>query len=59
MVLFLGMRCCPFKRLRFYFVYFLWVETKLSIVDGPPTLVHFIDWMSSRCWGGFFLYIFL
>ena len=35
------------QRLKFSFVYFLWLETKLSIKDGPSTLVDFIDWVGT------------
>ena len=34
------------KRLKTSFVYLLWLETKLSLVGGPSTLVGFIDWVS-------------
>ena len=38
----LKMMCCPSKNLKSFFVYFLWLETKLFIKDGPSTLVGFI-----------------
>ena len=33
------------QTLKYSFVYLLRLETKLSIVDGPSTLVAFIDWL--------------
>ena len=36
------------QRLKFSFVYFLWLETKLSIKDGPSTLVDFVGWVATR-----------
>ena len=37
------------QRLKISFVYLLWSETKLSLVDGPLTLVGFIDgWVVSE-----------
>ena len=35
------------QRLKNSFVYFLWLETKLFIKDGPLTLVDFIDWVGT------------
>ena len=35
------------QRLKNSFVYFLWLETKLFIKDGPSTLVDFIDWVGT------------
>ena len=35
------------QRLKNSFVYFLWLETKLFIKNGPSTLVDFIDWMET------------
>ena len=32
------------QRLKFLFVYLFWLETKVSLMDGTMTLVHFIDW---------------
>ena len=32
------------QTLKSLFVHLFWSETKVSIVDGPMTLVHFIDW---------------
>ena len=36
------------QRLKSSFVYLLWLETKMSIKDGPSTLVDFVDWVVSR-----------
>ena len=36
------------QRLKFSFVYFLWSETKLSIKDGPLTLVDFVGWVATH-----------
>ncbi|RVW47359.1 Ribosome maturation factor RimM [Vitis vinifera] len=36
------------QRLKSSFVYFLWLETKRSIKDGPLTLVDFVGWVASR-----------
>ncbi|RVW55047.1 hypothetical protein CK203_067034 [Vitis vinifera] len=36
------------QRLKASFVYFLWLETKRSIKDGPSTLVDFVGWVASR-----------
>ena len=36
------------QRLKFSFVYFLWSETKLSIKDGPLTLVDFVGRVATR-----------
>ena len=36
------------QRLKSSFVYFLWSETKLSIKDGPSTLVDFVGWVATR-----------
>ena len=36
------------QRLKFSFVYFLWSETKLSIKDGPSTLVDFVGRVATR-----------
>ena len=41
------------QRLKSSFVYLLWLETKMSIKDGPSTLVDFVDWVVSRL--GWFL----
>ena len=30
------------------FIILLWLETKLNLVDGPSTLVSFIDWVGCR-----------
>ena len=30
------------------FIYFLWSKMKLFIINGPPSLVGFIDWVGSR-----------
>ncbi|RVW49843.1 Glycoprotein 3-alpha-L-fucosyltransferase A [Vitis vinifera] len=35
------------QRLKASFVYFLWLETKRSIKDGPSTLVDFVGWVAS------------
>ena len=35
----------PIQRLKSSFVSLLRLETKLSIVDGPSTLIGFIDWV--------------
>ena len=32
------------QRLNSLFVHLFWLETKVSLVNGPITLVHFIDW---------------
>ena len=40
------------QRLKSSFVYLLWSETKMSIKDGPSTLVDFVDWVVS-CLGWF------
>ena len=36
------------QKVKFFFVHLLWSETKLFFVDGPTTLVNFIDWVGSR-----------
>ncbi|KAJ9674403.1 hypothetical protein PVL29_023759 [Vitis rotundifolia] len=36
------------QRLKAYFVYLLWLETKLWIKDGPSTLIDFVDWVCFR-----------
>ena len=36
------------QRLKFSFVYFLWSKTKLSIKDGPSTLVDFVGWVATH-----------
>ena len=36
------------QKLKAFFVYLLWSESKLFIKDGPLTLIDFIDWVSSR-----------
>ena len=36
------------QKLKAFFVYLLWFESKLFIKDGPLTLIDFIDWVSSR-----------
>ena len=36
------------QRLKASFVYFLWLESKLWIKDGPSTLIDFIDWVCMR-----------
>ena len=30
------------------FVFLLWLETNLSIVGGPSTLIGFIDWIGCK-----------
>ena len=35
------------QRLKYFFVFFLWSEAKLFIVDCPLTLLSFIDWLGS------------
>lgn len=35
-------------RLKTFFAYLLWSETKLSIVGGPLTLVVFLDWLGCK-----------
>ena len=32
------------QKLKYLFLFLLWSETKLSIENGPSTLVGFIDW---------------
>ena len=34
------------QRVEYFFIYLLWSETKMSVVDGPSTIVQFIDWVS-------------
>ena len=41
--LLLRKKSCQFKGLCF-----LWLETKLSIKDGPSTLVDFVGWVATR-----------
>ena len=41
------MMCCPYKNSTL-FLFLIWLETKLSIVDGPSTLVEFIDWVGCK-----------
>ena len=36
------------QRLKSFFVYIFWSETKLYFVDGPTILVHFIDQVGSK-----------
>ena len=36
------------QRLKSFFVYIFWSETKLYFVDGPTILVHFIDRVGSK-----------
>ena len=31
------------QRVKYFFFHLLWLETKLSIVDGPSTLIQSID----------------
>ena len=38
------------QKIKLYFVYLLWSETKLYIVDGP-SLDHLINLSDSRCKG--------
>ena len=46
------------QKVKLYFVYLLWLETKLSIVDGLTTLNHSIDgWVIDA--RGFFVFFFL
>ena len=47
------------QKLKAFFVYLLWSESKLFIKDGPSTLIDFIDWVGSRSRRGWFLYILL
>ena len=35
------------QRLKSLFVHLFWSETKVSIVEGCMTLVHFIDWVGA------------
>ena len=35
------------ERLKYFFVFSLWSEAKLFIVDPPLTIVSFIDWLDS------------
>lgn len=55
MKLHLGMKCCPWNGLEPYF--FLWLETKIIIKNGPLTFVDFIDWWGLDEDGTVFLYI--
>ena len=59
MILFLGMRCCPYRRSKSFFEYLHWLETKMSIIDGPTTLIQFIDWVGTNERGLFFIFSFL
>ena len=36
------------QKLKAFFVYLLWSESKLFIKDGPSMLIDFIDWIGSR-----------
>ena len=36
------------QKLKAFFVYLLWSESKLFIKYGPLTLIDFIDWVGSR-----------
>ena len=36
------------QKLKYLFHFLLWSETKLSIENGPSTLVGFIDWVSCK-----------
>ena len=36
------------QKLKIYFVYILWSETKLWIKDGRSTLIDFIEWVCMR-----------
>ena len=36
------------QKLKYLFLFFLWLETKLSIENGPSTLAGFIDWVSCK-----------
>ena len=47
MTLFLEMRFCLYKGLKSLFVHLFLSETKVSIEEGPMTLVHFIDWVGA------------
>ena len=38
----------PLQKVKSFFVYLLWPETKMFSVDGPMALVHFFDWVGSR-----------
>ena len=46
------------QSLKAFFVYLLWLESKLFIKDGHSTLIDFIDWVDSY-WGKgcFFVYL--
>ena len=44
---FMGGRLSCRQILKFGFLFLLWLETKLSVENGPSTLVGFIDWV--RC----------
>ena len=35
------------QRLKYSFVYSIWSEAKLYIVECPLTMVNFIDWLGS------------
>ena len=35
------------KKLKQFLVHLLWSETKSFFVDGPTTLLHFTDWVST------------
>ena len=36
------------QRLKYSFIFCLWTETKLFIVDCPLTIANFIDWMGAN-----------
>ena len=36
------------QKLKYLFLFLLWLETKLSIENGPLTLSGFIDWVSCK-----------
>ena len=59
MTLFLEMRFCLCKGYKSLFVHLFWSETKVSIVEGPMTLVHFIDWVGTKFFEAFCFFWFL
>ena len=36
------------QNLKYLFLFLLWLETKLSIENGPSNLVGFIDWVGRK-----------
>ena len=51
-----GEESLSIQKMKNYFVFLLWLDAKLSIVNDPLTFVEFIDWVDVSE-TGIFLYI--